>query len=217
MKLRNVTERKKESLKVILLVAMVIVVTFPINAQVTIGSGDPPHNESLLDLKQNSTGHSSKGFLLPRVNLKATDDPTPLSEHVEGMFVYNLATSEAGAKTVKPGIYYNTGKKWEKANSLFTNWFYMPSVAFDTSSKGEMTVDLYKLYVDQIKTPKFKSASAPDFITYVPEAKDIYYYITYYDEEVFQIISLSEEGKLTYSIKKTASESTLINIVFVLK
>lgn len=217
MKLRNFTKRKQQFLKVVLIMAIIIGVRLPVGAQVTIGSDNPPHKESLLDLKEDAGGNSSRGFLLPRVNLRATDDPTPLSEHVEGMFVYNLATSDAGSKTIKPGIYYNTGKKWEKANSIFTNWFYMPSVVFDTSSTGEMTKDLYQLYVDQFNTPKFRSANAPSFISYVPEAEDIYYYITYYDEEVFEILSLSEKGELKYKIKEAASESTLINIIFVLK
>jgi hypothetical protein len=43
--------------------------TQSIQAQVTIGSDTEPNKDALLDLKQNNTGSSSKGLLLPRVSL----------------------------------------------------------------------------------------------------------------------------------------------------
>ncbi|GAB6123682.1 hypothetical protein [Dysgonomonas termitidis] len=185
-----------------------------IQAQVTIGSGIPPDENALLDLKEDDNGNSTKGLLLPRVQLSDIDSPSPLTEHKEGMFVYNIG--ENGF--VGRGVYYNTGEKWEKVSSLFTNWFYMPSVVFDTSLTGEgFTKNLYELYRDQFENPMMKSSDAPPSIPHMPAANDLYYYITVYDTDVFEIISLSDSGILVYNIKQAVSAYSLINIIFVLK
>lgn len=183
-------------------------------AQVTIGSGISPDENALLDLKEDDDGNSTKGLLLPRVQLSDISSPSPLTEHREGMFVYNIERNG----TVERGLYYNTGERWEKVNSLFTNWFYMPSVVFDTSSTGEgFNKNLYELYREQFENPMTRSSNAPQSIPYIPSANDLYYYITSYDTDVFEIISLSESGILGYNIKQALSAYSLINIVFVLK
>ena len=87
----------------------------PLRAQVTIGSQQTPDVNALLDFRQGtgSDSTSTKGLLLPRVELSSTTDASPLTAHVKGMFVYNTAT----AVDVKPGIYYNDGSKWVAAAS----------------------------------------------------------------------------------------------------
>lgn len=82
-------------------------------AQVTIGSGEPPHNDALLDLKEFSNGASSKGLLMPRVSLTSTTLANPLSSHTKGMIIYNQATTG----DVSPGLYFNDGTKWIRAIS----------------------------------------------------------------------------------------------------
>lgn len=84
-----------------------------IQAQVTIGSGEPPHNDALLDLKESSDGSSNKGLLMPRVSLVSTSSANPLSGHIKGMIVYNNAT----VGDVSPGLYFNDGAKWVRAIS----------------------------------------------------------------------------------------------------
>ncbi len=84
-----------------------------IRAQVTIGSNVTPDANSLLDLKnQSNVNASTKGLLLPRVQLTATDNFAPLSTHVLGMVVYNTATAGTAPTNVTPGYYYNNGSKW---------------------------------------------------------------------------------------------------------
>ncbi len=51
---------------------------------------------------------TNKGMLLPRVDLTSTSSYLPMTEHVNGLTVYNLAT----ANDVTPGFYYNDGTKW---------------------------------------------------------------------------------------------------------
>lgn len=74
--------------------------------QVGIGTNSPDA-ASLLEL--NAT---DKGLLLPRVELYATDQPNPMTQHVAGMVVYNIRTSEAGPFAITPGMYYNDGSSW---------------------------------------------------------------------------------------------------------
>jgi len=76
-------------------------------AQVTIGSMDAPDENALLDLKESGI-LSSKGLLLPRVELISLTDPSPLTMHIEGIIVYNTATTGP----VPTGLYKNTGYKW---------------------------------------------------------------------------------------------------------
>lgn len=114
-------------------------------------------------------------------------------------------------------------------------FFYMPAVIFDTSVTGTATRDLYKDYVDQFTgvdhnishgpegtTPMqytgglIRSEDAPGAIQ-VFEHDELYYYVTYYDQDVFEGLSISKEGKLTYTVKNAATDISYMNIVFVIK
>ena len=77
-------------------------------SQVGIGTTNP-NGDALLEI---GTSSSTKGLLLPRVALSATDNVSPLSAHVAGMTVYNTATAGSGATAVSPGFYYNDGTEW---------------------------------------------------------------------------------------------------------
>lgn len=80
------------------------------HAQVGIPSNNPNKN-SVLDLNK-TDGTSEKGLLLPKVALSSTSDPSPLSAHTAGMYVYNTALAGTTGTAVSPGEYYNDGKKW---------------------------------------------------------------------------------------------------------
>lgn len=194
------------------------------NAQVTIGSGEPPHTGALLDLKENTDGSSTKGLLLPRVALEATNSPAPLAAHEKGMTVYNTATSASSVSSayyVSPGLYYNDGTKWERLHFGNTNWFYMPSVPIETSTTGNgKNLNLYNIYKNQFEGSNsnfVKSTGAPSQVPYIAAASDLYYYVTDYDDTVFTINSISDAGLMNYDVKATPSTRAYINIVFVLK
>ena len=59
-------------------------------------------------------GATNKGFLPNRVALTATNNSAPLSGHVLGMLVYNIATADTSPNNVEPGYYYNNGSQWIK-------------------------------------------------------------------------------------------------------
>lgn len=217
---------KQTGYKLFPLLAIMLFFSMTINAQVTIGSDNPPHNDALLDLKQISGGTSEKGLLLPRVALKATNLPAPMSAHVQGMTVYNTAFSAndgsvSAENYLSPGFYYNDGSKWERLHFSYTNWFFMPSVSFDTANDATgQSKDLYALYKSQFDgtaTNSVRSTGAPLAVPYIPTAKDLYYYITSYDPAVFSNININEDGVMTYDVTAAATDCSYINIVFVIK
>lgn len=85
-------------------------------AQVTIGAAIDPDEDAILDLKQKQDGTSDKGLLLPRVNLVSPTNTFPLSQHIEGMLVYNKTDDDSN--DIKPGIFYNDGTKWKRIDIL---------------------------------------------------------------------------------------------------
>ena len=204
---------------------MLLLVAFGVTqntlSQVTIGSGAAPNPNALLDLTQGTT--TTKGLLLPRVNLVSEDSPLPMTAHTEGMTVYNLAFSDDAVPAnnqVIPGVYYNTGKRWERLHVGHTNWLYMPSIIIDVSETNPEPVDLYAEYLSQFENipAGYASLGAPATFKNILQRDEIFYYVTSYDEEVFTIVSLTAEGILTYTVNvENITEATHMNIVFVEK
>lgn len=194
---------------------LLFLISFMSFSQVKIGGTDNiPNENAMLEIDGN------KGLLLPRLELTSTSESTPLSAHVPGMTVYNTAT----AGNVTPGFYYNDGTKWIKmitTDDKAVKFFYMPSVAFDTSEdRLNQVKDLYEEYAKQFSMQKnsVASAGAPtEGIPYFQNATDLYYYITEYDTAVFQNVTISSDGKMKYDVKKAATDCSFINIVFVVK
>ncbi|WP_165026087.1 MULTISPECIES: FISUMP domain-containing protein [unclassified Dysgonomonas] len=112
---------RKTKLFYVLITAFLL--SWKVNAQVTIGSGEAPSAGALLDLKENKEGMSTKGLGMPRVPLSdltnlypmltgsETDYETLKASHV-GLMVYNTTTQET-ANRICPGLHLWTGEKWE--------------------------------------------------------------------------------------------------------
>lgn len=64
-----------------------------------------PNSDSALELSS-----TSKGLLLPRIQLSSTTLSTPLANHEKGMIVYNLSA----INDVVEGLYINDGSKWQR-------------------------------------------------------------------------------------------------------
>ncbi|WP_339337693.1 MULTISPECIES: hypothetical protein, partial [unclassified Croceitalea] len=107
--------------------------------------------------------------------------------------------------------------------------FYPPSISIDVSAysgtniTGE-TKDLYQEYINQYAptAPPFTdtfvgSTGAPSAIpTY--DKTELYYYVTFYDDSVFDNVSIDADGVMTYDIVGTPADyNSLINVVFVVK
>ena len=145
------------------------------------------------------------------------------------MTVYNTATTN----DVTPGYYYNDGIKWIKlfaeVSAVTPKFFYMPSVVLPTDTADpsyntatqEFTIDLYTLYREQFELTNSASSIKGAGATTLPvlASNDLEYFIPYYDNTVFQNITLSNTGILKYKLfaQFTYSEKTFMNIVFKVK
>ncbi|MDM1406588.1 hypothetical protein HX062_02775, partial [Myroides sp. DF42-4-2] len=111
--------------------------------------------------------------------------------------------------------------------------FYMPPVMFDTSKKHNevQTRNLYEEYVSMfggsnpvvdtpiegtrpglIKNNSAEKATIPTF-----DAKQLDFYVAYYDPAVFEGVAVSDAGVLTYKIKKKAKYGAFMTVVFVVR
>lgn len=99
------------------------------------------------------------------------------------------------------------------------NWFYMPSININTDGVGSTkNIDLYQKFQEQFHTPKVKSTGAPaKIIETLPAKTDLYYYLTDYDTDVLENVTIDTNGLMTYKVKDEPTETSYINIVFVLK
>lgn len=118
--------------------------------------------------------------------------------------------------------------------------FYMPSVIFDVSQPGTYTRDLYIEYKKQFEgTPVYitgednnnpvgaspiqhtggviASTGAPAIVTYAVD--ELWYYVSYWDKDVFENLSITADGKLTYTVKSgaEAAQYSYMNIEFRVK
>ncbi|EGJ99424.1 hypothetical protein [Dysgonomonas gadei] len=209
--------------KLIAIMSLMVCLCATSHAQVTIGSGEEPDMNAILDLKETAGGSSTKGLLLPRVTLSLTTSFSPLSAHVAGMTVYNTATTG----DVTPGYYINDGTRWVRSSGK--NQFYMPSIILPTDpatlpnsnytySGSTFSVNLYNLYSEQYglssSTTSRKSSGAPALKIF--NANQLDYYIIYFDNSVFSNVTISTTGVLTYQLASgyTISEKTFMNILF---
>lgn len=102
--------------------------------------------------------------------------------------------------------------------AVMPKFFFMPSVAMDVSKTNVPPVDLYAEYKDQFTKPMASSKGASNMIPTL-EAEELEYHITYFDDEVFENVSVTEKGVLTYKVKENIqlTEASFMNIVFVVK
>ncbi|MDM1070597.1 hypothetical protein HXZ96_16215, partial [Myroides sp. 1372] len=186
-------------------------------------------------------GTEAQNAVLQALKLSLNND-TVTSIHIKDGTIQPIDLAEAGSNQV---LVTGADKKpvWKDQSKVAPQFFYMPAVIFDTSATGIAIRDLYQEYVNQFTGGSSTSATAvtypishgpagtiptqygggiigsagaPDDIT-VLQKGDLYYYVTYYDEAVFENLSISADGKLTYTVKAAASSSSYMNIVFVIK
>ncbi|PZD78087.1 hypothetical protein DNG35_06870 [Mesonia sp. K7] len=158
-------------------------------------------------------------------------DDTVIDLDVHNLALENLPTGTATDNMVVADPTTGDLKQVKQAPRTF----YMPSVIFNTTTTGTgLQRNLYQEYVDQFQGNALNiahgqggysmpyngglvgSAGAPAQID-VYAATELYYYITYYDETVFDNLSISASGVLTYDIIGTATDTSYMVIVFVVK
>ncbi len=109
-----------------------LLLTLQAKGQVAIGT-KTPNPDAILDLTS-----TNKGFLMPRLALTSTTDPAPLNAFVQGIIVYNTATTA----DVQPGAYFSNGTSWISiAEASKEPWF---NVATNQAATAN-TQDIYHL------------------------------------------------------------------------
>lgn len=132
---------------------------------------------------------------------------------VEGGNAYVNVTEE-----VDPNNANHTTFKID-VKAAMPQFFYMPALLFDTSTTGSFTKDLYQEYVGQFGTPLVKNGSAPNAIPHLPNAEDLHYYITHFDDTVIDSnsITINDQGVVSYEVIGNAGPYSFMTIIFVVK
>ena len=200
----NTKTNRKRVMKKKILFLTIILFSLTLHAQVGVNT-DNPHQSTVLDVTS-----TDKGVLLPRMT---TTQKTAITTPATGLMVYD---------TDKQCLSQNVGTEaspiWICLMQNQTRFFYMPSIAIDASATAtNLTLDLYAEYKAQFNTPMAKSTSAPASIPYFPNATDLDYYITYYDNTVLKINSVGNDGKVSYNVIALPGYKSFMNVVFVVK
>lgn len=181
-----------------------------LSAQIGINTQTPDASAAL------DVVSTDKGMLIPRMT---TAQKTAISTPAEGLIVYDTTL-----KCISQNAGTTTSPAWVCLSSVDAQniSFYMPSIAIDASSVASgQTLDLYEEYKKQFSgaTPSqfAKSTGAPSTIPYYPTADSLYYYITYYDNNILNINSIDANGKVLYDVLAEAEYSSFITVVFVIK
>ena len=103
-------------------------------------------------------------------------------------------------------------------------FFYMPSIAIPThrdqlaANETLGTIDLYEKYRSQFQTPARKNNNTTTSLPTLAK-NELDYYITWFDPEVFNTVSVNDNGILTYTIKANAdiTMASFMNIIFAVK
>jgi hypothetical protein len=202
-----------------------LMISFSLNAQVTIGENKEPNSNAVLEL---TTPNNDKGFLPPRVALENPHNPKPLSAHVQGMIVYNTNGINS-PDSLTEGLYVNNGTRWialRQAPFVTPAWFYMPSFPLDVSKPDKFTVNLWEKYKHMFEGPATQGGlvrilNEPNLQPILVSPNQLGYYVAGYDNSVFSEVELSPDGILQYKITdenfKNVSDSTYMNIILLIK
>ncbi len=145
-------------LKCALLCALFFLPIFSTYAQVGIGT-TTPDTSSLLDIND-ITG--SKGLLIPRVALSATNVSTPITPTpAVSLLVYNTVTSGSGDTAVSPGYYYWDGSRWYAMDGTNgKDWSLNGNYGTNASNNFLGTVDVNDLVFRTSNTERMRFAAA---------------------------------------------------------
>lgn len=137
------------------LVYSILLFTSICTAQVGIGTINPEES-SLLDIND-PTG--TKGLLIPRVALTATNDSSPIyPEPAESLLVYNTDHSGSSPFNVSPGYYYWDNTRWV-ALVTTEKWDLLGNSGTDQNTHFIGTIDAQGLTFRTYNQQRFRIAN----------------------------------------------------------
>ncbi|PXV65937.1 hypothetical protein CLV62_106111 [Dysgonomonas alginatilytica] len=196
-------------------------------AQVGVNTVDPKVS---LDVQAfNTDATTAEGFMAPRLTLAqlASKDGKYLAAQT-GTIVYitDIAgtTTPKTVKVTQAGYYYFDGTIWRSVGSgAGLQFFYMPPFNLPiTTVANNVTFDLYAEYKKQFtKTGNSTYVSSNTALAAIPNlytADKLDYVVTYYDNTVVKVNSISAAGVLNYNVLKTEIDAgSFITIILVVK
>lgn len=143
--------------------------------------------------------------------------------NVNQVLTVSSITTEGGSNNK-----YST-LEWKNVSDLIKSampkFFYMPSVEIPTHDistgnllTGLQTINLYDSYTEQFGFTGGANQARSNTSSTLPvlPADELDYFITYFDDDVFENVNVTSAGVLTYQVKSTAivTPKTFMNIVF---
>lgn len=191
--------------KFLLLTILGLLCLSHLDAQVGINTLTP-HSSAALDIES-----TNKGMLIPRMT---TAQKIAIVNPAPGLLIYDTSL-----KCISQNAGTASDPAWVclSQRDAQNGFFYMPTIAVDASvvATGK-TIDLYDEYKKQFTAP-LKNPLAPTNIPYFMNRTDLYYYITNYDTDVLENVSISDNGVMTYDIKAESDYASFMTVVFVVK
>lgn len=207
-------------------------ITASTTIEATKGGNGSVMEEVQLDIKKNSI----KDFHLASnsVDRYALKDGEVTNSKIASGAVKDDVISDKGVKASKissdnidtEGYVLTTdgkgGAEWREVKTsaevktAMPKFFYAPSFYITVKPEDEGLVDVYEYYKVQFGSPMVVSENAQRKSLPVLDYDELDYYVLYYDEEVFESVSISDYGDLTYKVKKNVKigTNTYFNIVF---
>ncbi|TLX24934.1 hypothetical protein FE904_14870 [Chryseobacterium indologenes] len=187
-------------------------------AQVGINTVTP---KTSLDIVKSNSATVADGFLTVRMTgdeLAAKDNLYGTNQNAATVYVTAVPSSSTTktSNITSPGFYYYKASVSKWVGLTMPKFFYMPSILISTTTLGSASRDLYADYLQQFTQPMVSSAGSLGKIP-VLERGDLEYYVTYLDSTVFTNVTITNGGVMNYTVANNASETSFMNIVFVVK
>ncbi|WP_270088638.1 hypothetical protein [Sphingobacterium sp. SYP-B4668] len=146
---------------------------------------------------------------LDKKKVQATDATAGVTQHLLAVGSDNVVKA---LKAAMPKFFYMPSIVIPLAENQIT---LLPGESFANSTRAGK-LDLYARYTAQFNTT-VKSSGAPALP--VLPSNQLHYYITYFDTTVFDSVSVSDTGELTYKVNANVdiTAGTFMNIVFAVK
>lgn len=161
------------------------------------------------------------------VTVTPTTDPTDGSLNT---YTVNVATAVAQVGTtagtlgvVKPSDQFEIASDGHlKIKYATPEFFYMPALLIPLSgqanTEGFLSLDLYGEYQERFNSPAVVSANSElaNLSSLVVPIDMLDIYITYYDQEVLEQVTIDSNGKMWYKVKANYNytEASFMNVVF---
>ncbi|SHG02799.1 hypothetical protein SAMN05444362_1144 [Dysgonomonas macrotermitis] len=213
-------------MKKLYLITLSLIVFGSLHAQIGINTDNP---QATLHVSPQTTGSSTaEGIIAPNLTrAQVISKDAQYTTNQKGAYVY--VTTLDGTLTTKtakitiPGYYYFDGSIWQPMDYtpefLYLPSFNLPVTAIATGVTYDLYTNVYKLQFTKAGNSNFVSSNSS--LAQIPTlytASQLDFVVTYYDNTIIKVNSVSAAGVLNYDVLNTNPDNnSFINIVLVVK